>query len=266
MIKMKFETLRYEIRRQTIIIWLNRPEVHNAFNDRMLNDLIEILQEIDQDESIRVVIFTGEGKSFSAGADLNWMRQMIDYTYEENLKDSELIAKVFYLIYTLSKPVIAAINGAAIGGGMGFVGAADLVVASTKARFSLSEVRIGMVPACISPYLIKKVAEGGLKELFLTGMRFDPQKALSLNLINYVVEPEELLSFAEEKAQELLLCGPEAMAVCKKLFWKVPEMDLETAYQHTTEVVARQRISGEAQEGMKAFLEKRSPGWQKKEK
>jgi len=258
-----YETLEYEIKDNIITIRLNRPEVHNAFNDVMLAELVDILESVDATDDIRVVIFTGEGKSFSAGADLNWMRKMIDYTYEENLADSIMISKVFHKIYTLKKPVIAAINGAAIGGGMGFVGASDIVIGSDRARFSLSEVRIGVVPACISPYLIKKVGEGVLKELFITGMRFDADKALDIKLINYKVEHEKLMEFAWEKAKELLLCGPNAIAVCKQLFLKVPEMDLQTAYDYTAEVIARQRISDEAQEGMKAFLEKRAPGWQK---
>jgi len=257
-----YETLKYEIEDAILTIWLNRPQVHNAFNDTMLTELADILANIDDADDIRVVIFTGEGKSFSAGADLNWMKKMVDYTYEENIKDSALIAEVFYRIYNLKKPVIAAINGATIGGGMGFVGASDIVIASERAKFSLSEVRIGMVPACISPYLIKRIGEGALKELFISGMRFDPDKALSIHLINYIVEHEKLMELALEKAKELCLCGPNAIAVCKQLFAKVPEMELRAAYDHTSEVVARLRISDEAQEGMKAFLEKRKPAWQ----
>jgi methylglutaconyl-CoA hydratase len=256
-----YETLKYEIKDRIITIWLNRPHVHNAFNDAMLTDLANIMKEVDDNEDIRVIIFTGEGKSFSAGADLNWMKKMVDYTYEENVKDSALIAEVFYKIYNSKKPVISAINGATIGGGMGFVGASDIVIASEKAKFSLSEVRIGMVPACISPYLIKRVGEGSLKELFISGERFGPDRALNVHLINYKVEHERLLDFAREKAKELCLCGPNAIAVCKQLFVKVPEMDLEAAYDHTADVVARLRISDEAQEGMKAFLEKRPPAW-----
>jgi methylglutaconyl-CoA hydratase len=257
-----YETLKYEIEDRVITIWLNRPQVHNAFNDTMLTELVDILETVDESDDIRVVIFTGEGKSFSAGADLNWMKKMVDYTYEENIKDSALIAEVFYRIYNLNKPVIAAINGATIGGGMGFVGASDIVIASEKAKFSLSEVRIGLVPACISPYLIKRVGEGVLKELFISGMRFDPDRALRIHLINYKVEHEKLLDAAREKATELCRCGPNAIAVCKQLFAKVPELELRAAYDHTTEVVARLRISDEAQEGMKAFLEKRKPKWQ----
>lgn len=256
-----YETLKYEITDKIITIWLNRPQVHNAFNNTMLSELVDILETVDTSGDIRVVIFTGEGKSFSAGADLNWMKKMVDYSYDENLEDSLWISKVFHKIYTLKKPVIAAINGAAIGGGMGFVGASDIVIGSDRAKYSLSEVRIGVVPACISPYLIKKVGEGVLKELFITGMRFDSDRALDIRLINYKVEHEKLLEVAVEKAKQLCLCGPEAIGVCKQLFVDVPEMNLENAYTHTAEVIARLRISDEAQEGMKAFLEKRPPSW-----
>ncbi len=256
-----YETLKVELTEQIIIIRLNRPEVHNAFNSVMLSELVDILEKIQNSENIRVVIFTGEGKSFSAGADLNWMKKMINYSYEENLEDSLMISKVFYLIYTLDKPVISAINGATIGGGMGFVGASDIVIASEKALFSLSEVKIGVVPACISPYLMKKTGEGALKELFMTGKRFPPQKAREIFLINDIVEHKKLMISAMEKAREFLACGPNAVSVCKKLFLNVPGMEIKKAGDYTADIIAGLRISEEAQEGMKAFLEKRTPGW-----
>lgn len=257
-----YDTIEYQRDNRVIKVWLNRPEVHNAFNSTMLKELAAILDEIDRSEEIRAVIFSGRGKSFSAGADLNWMKEMVDYSYEENLKDSAMISEVFYRIYNLKKPVIAAINGAAIGGGMGFVGASDIVIASEHAKFSLSEVRIGVVPACISPYLLKKTGEGPLKELFLTGERFGPEKALRVHLINDCVSHDKLMAAAEEKAAALLNCGPRAIAMCKKLFREVPGMPLEKAYDYTADMIARLRISDEAQEGMKAFLEKRKPSWQ----
>lgn len=256
-----YRTIKFEIKNKIITVWLNRPEVHNAFNAMMLTELADILDMINNTDDIRVVIFTGEGKSFSAGADLNWMKEMINYSFEENLKDSVMISRVFYKIYTLNKPVISAINGATIGGGMGFVGASDIVIASEKATFGLSEVRIGVVPACISPYLFRKAGEGALKELFLTGKRFTPEKALKINLINHISEHDKLMDSVLEKAKELLVCGPNAIAVCKKLFYNVPDMDIETAYDYTAEIIAKLRISDEAQEGMKAFLEKRNPKW-----
>ena len=257
----QYETIRYEIAERIITVWLNRPDVHNAFNDIMLAELVNILKEIDGDDSIRVVIFIGEGKSFSAGADLNWMKKMVGYTFEENLEDSLMISRLFSSIYTLNKPVISAINGATIGGGMGFVGASDIVIASDRAKFGLSEARIGLVPACISPYLIRKAPEGALKELFISGMRFGPEKAKEVFLVNYIVEHDRLLEFAQEKAKELLICGPNAIRICKELFLKVPDMNFKDAYDYTAEVIAKLRISDEAQEGMKAFLEKRKPQW-----
>ena len=244
-----------------LTVFLNRPDVHNAFNDEMLDELIQLLTEIREADDVRIVIFTGKGKSFSAGADINWMKRMIDATYEESLADSLRISKVFYAIYTLNKPVISAVNGAAIGGGMGFVGSSDLVIASEKAVFSLSEVRIGMVPACISPYLIRRVGEGILKELFISGDRIDAARALKIGLVNRVVPASDLMDEALERAARLLKSGPEAIAVCKDLFHKVPEMDLETAHDYTAEVIARRRLSAEAQEGMRAFLAKRQPAW-----
>jgi len=166
--KSGYETLRTRESDGILTIWLNRPAVHNAFDATMLDELIEVLDETNDNENIRVVVFTGAEKSFSAGADLNWMKEVINYSYEQNFADSEKISKLFFKIYSLRKPVISAINGAAIGGGMGFVAASDIVISSDQAQFSLSEVKIGVVPACISPYLIKKSGEGVLKELFLT--------------------------------------------------------------------------------------------------
>lgn len=258
-----YKTLKFKVKDRIITIWLNRPLVHNAFNSTMLEELADILEKVNHHKEIRVVLFTGEGKSFSAGADLNWMKEIVNYSYENNLKDSEKISEVFYKIYTLNKPVISAINGAAIGGGMGFVAASDIVLSSDKAQFSLSEVKIGVVPACISPYLMRKSGEGVLKELFLSGRRFFPEEALKINLVNLIVDHKNLMEIAEIKARELLANGPKAMTMCKKLFRDVPEMDLRTAYDHTSDLIASLRISDEAQEGMKAFLEKRKPKWSK---
>jgi len=257
----KYTTLKQKLQDQLLTIWLDRPEVHNAFNATMLTELVEILDWVSGSDEVRVVVFTGEGKSFSAGADLNWMKEIVNYSYEKNLKESEKIAELFYKIYTCPKPIIAAINGAAVGGGMGFIAASDIVVASEKATFSLSEVKIGLVPSCISPYLFKKVGEAVLKELFISGQRFDARKALDIHLINYVVEHDRLMSFTNEKARELLSCGPMALAISKKLFLDVPEMDLKSAFFYTAELIAKMRISDEAQEGMRAFLEKRTPNW-----
>ena len=236
-------------------ITLNRPEVLNAIDEELLSELIAALDEVEKDDSINVVILSGMGRAFSAGRDMKAIQRSEGWVGGSRYKALE----------DLSKPVIAAVHGYCFTGAFELVMCADIIIASEDAIFSLSEVRIGVVPACISPYLIKKVGEGSLKELFITGLRFSPDKALKINLINYLVAHSELLEFANEKAEELLKCGPNAIAVCKKLFIDVPEMDLKTAYDHTADIIAKLRISDEAQEGMKAFLEKRMPKWRREE-
>lgn len=256
-----FQTILPETDGDILTIWLNRPEVHNAFNEVMLQELSVLLAEVNGEAGIRVVLITGRGPSFSAGADLNWMKRMIRYDYEENLANARLIAQVFHQMYTLRQPVIAAINGTVIGGGMGFVGAADIVVSSDQARFAFSEVRLGIIPACISTFLLRKVGEGVLKELFLTGRRFSAEEALQKQLVNQVVPHDRLLAFAREIAVKLLRCGPQALASCKELFLRISDMPIAEANEYAARFLARLRTTDEAQEGMGAFLEKRKPGW-----
>lgn len=258
-----FETIRFSLNDQIGKIILSRPEVHNAFNDIMIEELMNICSEISKEKDIRVIIITGEGKSFCAGADINWMKKMKDYTYEENLKDSLRLAVLLYRIYTLPQPTIARVNGAAIGGGTGLVAACDIAIASEKAKFSLSEVKLGLVPACISPYVIKRMGEMKCKELFLTGERIDAYHAKEYGLINYCAKEEELDSVVQEKIDMLLSSGPNAIAICKELLEKVPIQTPKEFIKYTAEVIASLRISDEAQEGMDAFLEKRKPKWSK---
>jgi methylglutaconyl-CoA hydratase len=256
-----FETISYSIENQIAKITLNRPEVHNAFNDVMIRELLEVFQEISKSEDIRVVILTGRGESFCAGADLNWMKRMINFSYEQNLEDSLKLAELFYLMYSLPKPIIAAVNGAAIGGGTGLVAVCDIAIASENAKFSLSEVKLGLVPACISPYVIRKVGEGRCREFFLTGERVTAQRALELGLVNQVVPPTQLDIAVNEKVKQLLSSGPKAIAMCKELLKNVPGMSFDKAMTYTAEMIASMRIGDEGQEGMNAFLEKRKPKW-----
>ena len=256
------ETILYEIDEPIARITLNRPEIHNAFNDTMLTELIDVFQEIqDRKGQIRVVILTGNGKSFCAGADLHWMKKMINYSYEENIEDSNRVSECMYRLYTLPQPTIARVNGAAIGGGMGLVSACDIVIAQENAAFSLSEVKLGLVPACISPYVIKRAGEAKCREFFLSGERIDAQKALSAGLVNVVVPYEELDTAVDDWKDRFLKNGPEAMAVCKELLENVPGMRLDEAKSYTADGIAKLRISKEGQEGMNAFLEKRKPFW-----
>ncbi len=249
-------------------ISLNRPDVHNAFNVTMIRELADAFAVVKEDKSVRVVVLTGVGESFCAGADLNWMREIIRYSFDQNLKESLEVAELMHMIYTLPKPTIARVNGTAIGGGNGLFSACDIVIASERAKFGLSEVKIGLVPAAISPYVIRRIGESAAREYFLSGERFDAPRALEIGLVNRVVPHEELDQKVEGVIQLLLSSGPEAIASCKELLHRVPAMSLEEAKPYTAEMIARLRVSAEGQEGMAAFLEKRKPAWvnEKKEK
>lgn len=255
------DTISYSIENKIARVLLNRPEVHNAFNEVMIAELTDTFTKIAKDESVRVVVLTGNGDSFCAGADLNWMKKMINFSYEQNFEDSLKLAELFYLMYSLSQPIIARVNGAAIGGGTGLVAVCDIAIASENAKFSLSEVKLGLVPACISPYVIRKVGEGRCREFFLTGERLTARRALELGLINQMVPLAELDQAVQEKANQLLSSGPKAIAMCKELLMNVPGMTFEKAKTYTAEMIASMRIGDEGQEGMSAFLEKRKPKW-----
>jgi len=257
----KLNTISYSLDNRIAKVNLARPEVHNAFNEIMIAELSEVFSRISQDSSARVVVLTGNGESFCAGADLNWMKKMINYSYQQNLEDSLKLAELFYLMYSLPKPIIARVNGAAIGGGTGLVAVCDIAIAAEKAKFSLSEVKLGLVPACISPYVIRKVGEGRCREFFLTGERLTANRALELGLVNQVVPLESLDQAVEEKANQLISSGPQAIAMCKELLKNVPGMNFDEAKTYTAEMIASMRIGDEGQEGMNAFLEKRKPKW-----
>jgi methylglutaconyl-CoA hydratase len=219
--------------------------------------------EIAKDESVRVVLLTGEGKSFCAGADLNWMREVINQSFEQNLAEANALARLFYQIYTFKRPVVGRINGAAIGGGTGFVAVCDIAIAAESAKFSFSEVKIGVVPACIGPYVIRKMGEGKARELFITGERMDARRALEVGLVNKVVPDAELDTEVNKLIESISTSGPEAVAMAKKLVSEVPAMTPDEFKPYTAEMIARLRVSNEGQEGMDAFLNKRKPNWVK---
>ena len=257
------KTIKYSIKDNVARVTLNRPEIHNAFNETMIGELLEIYKKFAEMEEMRVVVITGEGKSFCAGADLNWMGGVIKYSYEQNLNESMQLAELFYTMYSLPKPTIAMVNGAAIGGGAGMVAVNDFVIASDRAKFSFSEVKLGLVPACISPYVIRRVGENRSRELFLSGERIDAQKAFNFGFVNQVVPPEKLETTVKQQIAQLLSSGPNALAICKDLLEKVPQLSLGQAKKYTAEAIAELRVSDEGQEGMKAFFEKRKPNWTK---
>jgi len=261
MTSLAYETIRVERSAKVGRIWFDRPDVHNAFDSRMVGELRAALRSLAADAAVRVVVLSGTGPSFCAGADLNWMREIVRYSYEQNLAESLELADWLHELSALSKPTVARVNGAAIGGGAGFVSACDIVIASTEARFGLSEVKIGLVPACIAPYVLRRTGEGRARQYFLTGERFDARRALEIGLVNIAVEPAELDRKVEEVVSSLVSSGPEALAKAKELLTRVPGLSYEEAKRYTAEMIAGLRTSAEGQEGMAAFLEKRKPKW-----
>ncbi|UCC44236.1 MAG: enoyl-CoA hydratase/isomerase family protein [Candidatus Zixiibacteriota bacterium] len=258
---MNFNTLTYEKDGRIGKVTFCRPEVHNAFNATVITEMSSLFTELAGDDELRVILLTGAGKSFCSGADLNWMREVIDQSYEQNLAESNALANLFYQIYTFKRPVIGRINGAAIGGGTGFVAVCDMAIAARSAKFSFSEVKIGVVPACIGPYVIRKMGEGKARELFITGERMNAERAHQVGLVNKVVDDDKLDEEVNRLIESVLGSGPEAVAMAKKLVSETPAMTPEQFRPYTAEMIARLRISDEGQEGMAAFLDKRKPSW-----
>lgn len=258
---MDYETIRCEVTEHIAHITFCRPEVHNAFNDSVIYEMTDLFTKLKEDKTLRAVVLTGEGKSFCSGADLNWMKRVLNQSFEENLKESNALASLFDLIYNFGCPVIGQINGAAIGGGVGFVAVCDIAVAAESAVFSFSEVKIGLVPACIGPYVVKKIGEGKSREFFITGERMKAKKAFEIGLINYYADDDKLDEEINRLLKMIKSSGPEAVAVAKKLVSSVPTMTADDYKPFTAEMIAKLRISDEGQEGMSAFLEKRKPEW-----
>jgi methylglutaconyl-CoA hydratase len=256
------QTIEFEKQADLAIIWLNRPEIHNAFNEVMIQELIDCFEGINEMDDIRIVILRGKGKSFCAGADLNWMRDVAKYSFEQNFKESLNLSKCFFTIYTCKKPTIAMVHGAAIGGANGLLASCDFAYADDNTTFSLSEVKIGVVPACISPYVTKRVGEYGSRELMLTGRRIKGKEAEQFRLVNKSLPAEELETYVSSVIDLLRTSGPKAMSQCKNLIFNISNMEsLEQALESTARMIAEIRASEEGQEGMAAFLEKRKPKW-----
>ncbi|MCA9670364.1 MAG: enoyl-CoA hydratase/isomerase family protein [Myxococcales bacterium] len=238
---------------------LSRPEIHNAINDKLIDALLSAVKDAAARDDVRYVVIAGAGKSFCAGADLNWMKAMVDASVEDNKKDVARLADLFDLMVACPKPVIARVHGAALGGGMGLVSACDLVAAAPRALFGLTEVRLGLVPAVIFPYLARKVAPHELLSTALTGERFRADRALSMGLVNEV--DEDVDAVIARWGEAFLQSGPEALGKVKRLFAEVPRLDAAAARELTTDMIARVRVGAEGQEGMRAFLEQREPSW-----
>jgi len=257
-----YQTIETQVDKQVLVIWLNRPDRHNAFDETMLRELTGCFENIPDD--ILCVILRGKGKSFCAGVDLNWMKDAAKNSWDKNYQESLLLSKCFYSIYTCLKPTIAVVHGVALGGANGLIAACDLAYCSDDAVFSLSEVKIGIVPACISPYIVKRIGEYSTRELMITGKRITGKEAESFHLVNKSVENERLEEMLESVISLLHTSGPKAMAHCKNLIYNISNtLTLDEAYDFTARMIAEIRASDEGQEGMKAFLEKRKPNWVK---
>lgn len=258
---MALERLEVELAGSVARVWLNRPEARNAFDGLMVTELRQTLFDLRTMDAVRVIVLGGRGPSFCAGADLAWMKAMAGFTREENLREAQALADLFFTVYESPKPIVARVHGAALGGGAGLVAASDVPVAAFGTKFGFTEVRLGILPAVISPYVIRKIGESAARELFLTGERFEAVRAAEIGLVRAAVPEEDLDTFVEGRVHELLAAGPRAVAEAKALIREVAFRRVEDVQAYTVERIAEIRISPEGQEGMRAFLEKRKPGW-----
>ena len=240
---------------------LNRPEVRNAFNEDVIAELTAWAAQTHADRSVRVVVIAGSGPTFSAGADVQWMAKTVAYTHEENLRDAAAASRMFGALNTLPVPLIGRVHGAALGGGAGLAAVCDIVVAEESAVFGFTEVKLGILPAVISPFSLAKIGRSAARELFLTGARFQAARAREIGLVHAVVPAAQLDATVDAYVRELLTAAPEAVAAAKALIREVWARPLEEARPLTAAAIATRRVSAEGQEGLRAFLEKRKPSW-----
>lgn len=241
---------------------LNRPALHNAFDDALIKKLERTFRDFRNRPEVRVVVLSGNGKSFSAGADLNWMKRMADYTREENFEDAMGLATMLEAIYRCPKPTIALVHGAAFGGGVGLVAACDIAIASAKASFCLSEVKLGLIPAAISPYVVEAMGARACRRYFLTAERFSAAEAHRLGLVHEVCDEEHLEARRDAVVAALLEGGPLAQRAARDLIDAVAHKPVtDEVLRDTAARIADIRVSDEGQEGLEAFLDKRKPAW-----
>jgi len=259
-----FENIELETDSRGIAtLWLNRPEKNNAFNSATISELILALDVVAADPAVRLLVLRGRGKHFCAGGDLGWMQEAATLDFNGNLADARNLAELLYNLYQLKKPTLAVVQGAAFGGAVGLVSCCDMAIGADNALFSLSEVRIGLMPATISPFVVKAIGERAARRYSMTAERFDGSKAAELGLLSEAYPAEELEAQLESWTGNLLLNSPQAMIACKALYNEVAAGELTPGLRRSTEsAIARIRVSAEGQEGLHAFLEKRKPSWQ----
>lgn len=258
---MNNDVLRVEQRDAVAWVTLNRPDVHNAFNETLITAITEAFARIREADSVRVVVVSGEGRSFSAGADLAWMGRMVGFSEEENLQDARTAQRMFAAVAECPKVTIARIHGAAMGGGAGLAACCDIAVAAESVQFAFSEVRLGIIPGIIAPFVLQKLSMGAARALFVTGQRFGAAEALRLGLVQEVVSDNELDAAIDRTIADALQAGPQAVARAKHLLAAIDGKTPQEAAEETVAAIANARVSAEGQEGIHAFQEKRKPGW-----
>ncbi len=242
-------------------VTLNRPEVHNAFNARLIAELSQVFEELPRDETLRAVVLAGAGRSFSAGADLNWMRSSMDFSREDNYADALKMSDMLATIDACACPVVARIHGAALGGGVGLAAVCDIVIAADNVKFGFTEARLGIAPAVISPFAVRKIGASAARALFTTAERFSAQRAREIGLAHVVVPEAGLDAAVAATLIEIARNGPSAVRAAKRLARTILAIPMPEAREMTAQTIAALRVSAEGQEGIRAFLEKRSPAW-----
>lgn len=255
------QNVRLEVRDRVGHVILDRAEKHNAFNEQTIAELTSIFRTIELDPVVRVVVVESEGRSFSAGGDLAWMKKTRDFTEDENMADARALADMLKRLNELPKPTVCKVQGSAFGGGVGLVACCDIAIASENAKFCLSEVKLGLSPATISPYVIHAIGATQARRYFLTAETFSASKACEMGLVHEVTTSEELHQATQTVVNKLLANGPEALAIAKSLVFLTQPMVTPEIQERTARYIAQQRIGAEGQEGLAAFFEKRTASW-----
>ena len=258
----KYKTILIEDTDNIVCVWLNRPEVHNAMNALMIEELTSAYSSFKNDQ-IKAIVLRGKGKSFCAGADLHYMKDIASFGLKENTRDSLKLAKLFQCIYSSPIPTIALVHGSAFGGANGLLAACDMVLAEENTTFAFNEVKLGIAPATIAPFVIKRIGEFGAKELMITGKKFKTKEALKWQLVNHSFTNVELEDALQKILHEIKRNGPQAVQETKKLIHLIMNEEDNDMLKHTAKLIAKLRASDEGQEGMESFLEKRKPKWVK---
>lgn len=253
--------VKVEENKSVMTISLNRPELRNAFNPQMIEEIRSAFAGASSRSNLKLIVFRGEGKSFCAGGDLNWMQEMVRYTHAQNLSDSKALYEMFNAIQNCAVPVLGVVHGAAFGGALGLLAVCDQVIAEEKTQFCFSEVKLGIAPAVISSFILKKTTLGSVMPYMLNASIFGAKQAQQMGLVHLVSDSESLNDHVETTIQSYMQTGPQAVRATKKLLQSLSSLDATSAKEKTCELIAELRTGQEGQEGLKAFLEKREPTW-----